>query len=65
MACDGQVSSGGVCDIGLHVVWCAKYRRHVLTGLVAARLRELADVNGAKNICTRAGLGSGQAATAA
>ena len=41
MACDGQVSSGGVCDIGLHVVWCAKYRWHVLTGLVAARLQEL------------------------
>ena len=41
MARDVQVSSGGVYDIGLHVVWCSKYRRPVLIGLVAARLREL------------------------
>lgn len=33
--------SGGVYDLGLHVVWCPKYRRSVLTGRVAARLDEL------------------------
>jgi putative transposase len=30
-----------VYDLGLHVVWCPKYRRRVLGGRVAARLREL------------------------
>ncbi|MFF4351259.1 hypothetical protein [Streptomyces sp. NPDC001530] len=30
--------SGGVYDLGLHVVWCPKYR--VLGGRVAARLEE-------------------------
>jgi putative transposase len=33
--------SGGVYDLGLHVVWCSKYRREVLGGRVAVRLREL------------------------
>lgn len=33
--------SGGVYDLGLHVVWCPKYRRRVLGGRVAVRLREL------------------------
>ncbi|WP_346151572.1 IS200/IS605 family transposase [Streptomyces labedae] len=33
--------SGGVYDLGLHVVWCPKYRRPVLAGQVAARLEEL------------------------
>ncbi|MFE6741532.1 IS200/IS605 family transposase [Streptomyces tubercidicus] len=33
--------SGGVCDLGLHVVWCPKYRRPVLDGRVAERLDEL------------------------
>lgn len=33
--------SGGVYDLGLHVVWCSKYRRKVLGGRVAARLDEL------------------------
>jgi putative transposase len=33
--------SGGVHDLGLHVVWCPKYRRQVLGGRVAVRLREL------------------------
>ncbi|WP_409468992.1 IS200/IS605 family transposase [Streptomyces sp. HC307] len=33
--------SGGVYDLGLHVVWCSKYRRPVLDGQVAERLREL------------------------
>lgn len=47
--CNGRVSatrkvrrfSGGVYDLGLHVVWCPKYRRRVLSGQVAARLDEL------------------------
>ncbi|MCG3041883.1 IS200/IS605 family transposase [Streptomyces fenghuangensis] len=33
--------SGGVYDLGLHIVWCPKYRRPVLEGRVAARLEEL------------------------
>ncbi|WP_424534994.1 IS200/IS605 family transposase [Sphaerisporangium viridialbum] len=33
--------SGGVYDLGLHVVWCPKYRRPVLGGRVASRLEEL------------------------
>lgn len=33
--------SGGVYDLGLHVVWCPKYRRRVLGGRVAERLDEL------------------------
>ncbi|MFC4517746.1 MULTISPECIES: IS200/IS605 family transposase [Streptomyces] len=33
--------SGGVYDLGLHVVWCPKCRRRVLGGRVAVRLREL------------------------
>ncbi|WP_434091058.1 IS200/IS605 family transposase [Streptomyces flaveus] len=33
--------SGGVYDLGLHVVWCPKYRRPVLGGQVTARLEEL------------------------
>lgn len=36
-----QVSTGGVYDLGLHVVWCPKYRRPVLVSAVADRLREL------------------------
>lgn len=32
---------GGVCSLGLHVVWCPKYRRRVLGGRVARRLDEL------------------------
>jgi putative transposase len=33
--------SGGVYDLGLHVVWCPKYRRPVLGGQVGQRLDEL------------------------
>ncbi|MFF4570277.1 IS200/IS605 family transposase [Streptomyces sp. NPDC001410] len=33
--------SGGVYDLGLHVVWCPKYRRPVVGGQVASRLEEL------------------------
>ena len=32
---------GGVCSLGLHLVWCPKYRRRVLGGRVAARCGEL------------------------
>ena len=31
-------------DLGLHVVWCPKYRRRVLGGQVGVRLRELIDI---------------------
>ncbi|MGC8512782.1 MAG: IS200/IS605 family transposase [Acidimicrobiales bacterium] len=36
-------SSGGVTSLGLHLVWCPKYRRRVLGGRVAARLNGLLD----------------------
>ena len=36
-----QVSAGGVCDLGYHVVWCPKYRRPVLAGRLAGRCEEL------------------------
>ena len=32
---------GGVCSLGLHVVWCPRYRRRILGGRVARRLGEL------------------------
>jgi putative transposase len=32
---------GGVCSLGLLLVWCPKYRRRVLGGRVARRLDEL------------------------
>lgn len=44
-----QVSPGGVYDIGMHVVWCPKYRRPVLVGAVAIRLRELLDTKCAEH----------------
>jgi putative transposase len=34
-------TQGGVCSLGLHLVWCQKYRRRVLGGRVAARCGEL------------------------
>jgi putative transposase len=34
-------TSGAVHSIGLHLAWCPKYRRPVLTGRVADRLRSL------------------------
>ncbi len=34
-------TAGGVSSLGLHVVWCPKYRRRVLGGRVARRLDEL------------------------
>lgn len=35
------LGAGGPYDLGYHVVWCAKYRRPVLTGAVATRCDEL------------------------
>lgn len=32
---------GGVCSLGLHLVWCPKYRRRILSGRVAVRCGEL------------------------
>ena len=34
---------GGVCLLGLQLVWCAKYRRRVRGGRVAARCGELVE----------------------
>ena len=36
-----RYTPGGVCALGLHLVWCQKYRRRVLGGRVARRLDEL------------------------
>jgi REP-associated tyrosine transposase len=36
-----QVSAGGVCRLGCHVVWCPKYRCPALAGRVAGRCGEL------------------------
>lgn len=33
--------AGGVFDVKYHFVWCPKYRRKVLTGKIAERLREV------------------------
>jgi putative transposase len=38
-------TSGAVHRIGLHLVWCPKYRRPVLAGRVAERLRSLIHAN--------------------
>jgi putative transposase len=35
---------GGVCSLGLHLVWCPKYRCRVLGGRVAARCGELVEL---------------------
>ncbi len=42
-------TAGGVSSLGLHLVWCSKYRRGVLGGRVAARLNELLDEIAAEN----------------
>ena len=34
---------GGVSSLGLHLVWCPKYRRRIVGGRVAARCGELLD----------------------
>jgi putative transposase len=49
MSRDAQVSAGAVYDLGLHVVWCPKYRRPVLQERVAARLRELIGAKAAEH----------------
>lgn len=36
-----QTNRGAAYSLGYHVVWCPKYRRPVLVGPVAERLREL------------------------
>ena len=36
-----EVSAGGVYDLGLHVVWCPKYRRKVIAGPVDDRLKQI------------------------
>jgi putative transposase len=36
-------TSGGVSWLGLHVVWCPKYRQRILGGRVARRLSELSE----------------------
>ncbi|MCL6277095.1 IS200/IS605 family transposase [Streptomyces albidoflavus] len=40
--------SGAVYDLGLHVMWCSKYRRRVLGGSVATRLHELIEQKAAE-----------------
>ena len=42
-------SAGGVTSLGLHVVWCPKYRRRILRGPVARRLDELLAVVATEN----------------
>src|SRR5713101_9340067 len=42
-------SAGGVSSLGLHLVWCPKYRRHILGGRAAARLIERLGEIGAEN----------------
>ncbi|EQD72439.1 transposase IS200-family protein, partial [mine drainage metagenome] len=41
--------AGGVTSLGLHVVWCPKYRRRILRGPVARRLDELLAVVATEN----------------
>ena len=40
---------GGVCWLGLHLVWCPRYRRRVLGGRVAARCGELLEQVGGEH----------------
>jgi len=42
-------SAGGVTSLGVHVLWCPKYRRRVRGGRVALRLNELLDEIAAEN----------------
>jgi putative transposase len=39
-----RTSGGGVCLLGLHLVWCPKYRRRILGGAVATRCAELVEL---------------------
>ncbi len=36
-----KTSNTAVYNIGYHLIWCPKYRRKVLTGKIAERLKEL------------------------
>ena len=39
-----RTNAGAICSLKYHLVWCPKYRRPVLVGPVADRLRELLGV---------------------
>jgi putative transposase len=49
-------TAGAVSNLHLHLVWCPKYRRPVLVGPVASRLRELLEQKAAALEVTVAGL---------
>ena len=36
-----RLGSHAKCDLKVHLVWCPKYRKRVLTGAVATRVRDL------------------------
>ena len=36
-----KTSTGSIYNLKYHLVWCPKYRRNILVGNVAARLKEL------------------------
>lgn len=44
-----QTNRGVAYSLGYHVVWCPKYRRPVLVGPVAERLRELVEQKSAEH----------------
>jgi hypothetical protein len=55
---------GGVCSLGLHLVWCPKYRRRVLGGWVARRLDELIEQIAAEHGWQAIGAGTQHGRTA-
>ena len=42
-------STGGVNSLGLHLVWCPKYRHRLLGGRVGTRVNEVLDEIAAEN----------------
>lgn len=42
-------TAGAVHSLGYHIVWCPKYRKPVLVGPVADRLKELLEAKAAEN----------------
>jgi putative transposase len=44
-----EATAGAVHSLGYHIVWCPKYRKRVLVGPVAVRLRELLETKAAEN----------------
>src|ERR1700736_2984222 len=42
-------TAGGVCSLGLHVVWCPKYRRRIVGGRVARGCGELGEQIGGEH----------------